>query len=194
MSNSSAARLTADDRLDIMELFAKYSWAIDLADPELAVQCFADDAYFDHLWQGRVQGHAAIIKNLEELWYDRQHWWFGRQHLFNHFLMEPETTPEGETGARVKSFFQIIQFNVDYGTSFVFGIGTRNDLCVKRDGKWLFKALYVNAWVNRDTVPWKGRVTMAARPGQPSPPQASDMKANPTGAPPELTRELSGAK
>ena len=194
MSSSLPARLTADDRLDIMELFAKYSWAIDLADPELAVQCFADDAYFDHLWQGRVQGHAAIIKNLEALWYDRQHWWFGRQHLFNHFLMEPETTPEGEAGARVKSFFQIIQFNVDYGTSFVFGIGTRNDLCVKRDGKWLFKTLYVNAWVNRDTVPWKGRVTMAARPVQPPPPQASDMKANPTGAPPELTRELSGAK
>ena len=193
MSRSSPAKLTAEDRLDIIELFAKYSWAIDLADPELAVSCFADDGYFDHLWQGRVQGHAAIIKNLEELWYDRQHWWFGRQHLFNHFLISPEATPEGEEGARVKSFFQIIQFNVDYGTNFVFGIGTRNDTCVKRDGKWLFKTLFVNAWVNRDTVPWKGRVTMAARPGQP-PPQTGDMKPNPTGSPPELTRELSGAK
>ena len=184
------AKLTVEDRLDIMELFAKYSWAIDLADAELVVQCFADDAYFDHLWQGRVQGHAAILKNLEELWYDRQAWWYGRQHLFNHFLMEPETTPEGEAGARVRSFFQIIQFNVEYGTNFVFGIGTRSDTCVKRDGKWLFKTLYVNAWINRDTVPWKGRVTVQARPGQP-PMQPAP---NPSGSPPELTRELSGAK
>ena len=184
-------KLTADDRLDIQELFARYSWAIDLADPELAVSCFADDGYFDHLWQGRVQGHDAIIKNLEELWYDRQHWWFGRQHLFNHFLMTPETTPEGEEGARVKSFFQIIQFNVDYGTNFVFGIGTRDDLCVKLDDKWLFKTLYVNAWVSRDTVPWKGKVTMKARPGMPPPMKP---EPNPSGSPPELTRELSGAK
>jgi hypothetical protein len=186
-------KLTADDRLDIMDLFARYSWAIDLADPEMVVGCFAEDAYFDHLWQGRVQGHAAILKNLEELWYDRQHWWFGRQHLFNHFLMTSEATPEGEEGARVKSFYQILQFNVDYGTNFVFGIGTRDDTLVKRDGKWLFKTLYVNAWVSRDTVPWKGEITMKARPGQPPLP-AMKPQPNPSGSPPEMTRELSGAK
>src|SRR4029079_6940185 len=76
-------KLSAEDRLDIKELFAKYSWAIDLADGPGAVACFAEDAYFDHLWQGRVQGHAAILKNLEALWYERQSWWFGRHHLFN---------------------------------------------------------------------------------------------------------------
>jgi SnoaL-like domain len=181
------SKLSTEDRLDIMELFAKYSWGIDLADADMAVSCFAEDGYFDHLWQGRVQGHPAILKNLQELWYDRQHWWFGRQHLFNHFLMTPEKTPEGELGARVKSFFQIIQFNVDYGTNFVFGIGTRNDLCVKRGGAWLFKHLYVNAWISRDTVPWRGEIKIAARPGQMPPPMP-----NPSGSPPELTRELSG--
>src|SRR5262249_38716213 len=93
----------------------------------------------------------------------------------------------GDESARVKSFFQIIQFNVDYGTNFVFGIGTRDDLCVKRGGRWLFKQLYVNAWVSRDTVPWRGEVTIAARPQMPSP------QPNPSGSPPELTRQLSGA-
>ena len=180
-------KLSIEDRLDIMELFAKYSWAIDLADAELAVSCFADDGFFDHLWQGRVQGHKAILKNLEELWYDRQHWWFGRQHLFNHQLMTAMTTEDGEEAARVKSFFQIIQFNVDYGTNFVFGIGTRDDLCVKRNGHWLFKQLYVNAWTSRDSVPWKGEIKIAARPQVPPP------HPNPSGSPPELTRELSGA-
>ena len=185
-----ADKLTVEDRLDITDVFARYSWGIDLADADKVVSCFADDAYFDHLWQGRVQGHAAILKNLEELWYDRQHWWFGRQHLFNHFLMEPVTTDEGEFGCRVKCFFQILQFNVDYGTNFVFGIGARDDLLVKRDGRWLFKTLYVNAWVSRDTVPWQGKVLLKARPGQGLPPPAP----NPNGAPPEMSRELSGAQ
>lgn len=163
-------QLSVEDRLDIQDLFARYSWAIDLADPDAAVACFAEDAYFDHLWQGRVQGHAAILKNLHELWYDRQSWWYGRQHLFNHFLMTPETSPEGEPGARVKSFYQIMQFNVDYGTNFLFGIGTRNDLCVKKNGAWLFKHLQVNAWTSRDQVPWKGEIRLAARPVAPAAP------------------------
>ena len=183
-----ADKLTAEDRLEIMELFARYAWGIDLADVDMVVSAFAEDAFFDHLWQGKVQGHAAILKNLEELWYDRQSWWYGRQHLFNHFIMEPLTLDNGEDGARVKSFFQIMQHNIDYGTNFVFGIGTRDDVCVKRNGKWLFKQLYVNAWVSRDTVPWKGKLLVKGRPAHLPPPQP-----NPSGSPPELTRELSGA-
>ena len=74
------------------------------------------------------------------------------------------------TRARVKTFFQIIQFNVDYSTNFVFGIGTRNDLLVKRNGVWLFKHLQVNGWTSRDTVPWKGEITMKAKPTAPAAP------------------------
>jgi hypothetical protein len=184
----SEIKLTAEDRLDIIELFAKYAWAIDLADPELAVQCFAEDGYFDHLWQGRVQGHEAILKNLESLWYDRQSWWYGRQHIFNHFLI----TPESADKAQVKSFFQIFQFNTDYNTNFVFGIGTRNDTVVKRGGKWLFHSLYVNAWTTRESVPWQGRIVMPPRPTAPA------SAGQPPGTPPELApregKELAGAK
>lgn len=158
------ARLSADDRLDIMELFARYAWGIDLADADAVVECFAEDAWFDHLWQGRVQGHEAILANLRKLWYDRQAWWIGRQHLFSHYIM----WPEGE-GARVRTFFQIIQFNVDYGTNFVFGIGTRNDLCVKRDGRWVFQNLYINAWTALEHVPWQGELLIPPKPTAPPP-------------------------
>jgi hypothetical protein len=158
----STANLSAEDRLDIQDLFARYAWAIDLADEELALTCFAKDCWFDHLWQGRVQGHEAIIENLHELWYHRQSWWFGRHHVFNTFLMTGENG-----GARVKSFFQIFQHNVDYKTNFVFGIGTRDDFCAKEDGVWVFKSLKVNAWTAVDQVPWKGKITMPARPGAP---------------------------
>ena len=106
-----------------------------------------------------MQGHAAIAENFKSLWYDRQQWWYGRQHLFNHFIMEPT-----ETGARVRCFFQIVQMSVDYGTNFLFGIGTRQDELVKEDGRWVFQSLHVNAWRGRDDVPWKGDVTLAERP------------------------------
>ena len=158
------ATMPAQDRVDIEETYARYAWGIDLADGELALSAFAEDGEFDHLWQGKVRGHAAILKALEELWYDRQSWWFGRHHLFNHFIMTPT-----ETGAHVRCFFQIIQFNTDYQTNFVFGIGTRDDTLVKIDGRWLFKTLYVNAWRSAQHVPWKGKIVMKDRPVVPVP-------------------------
>lgn len=174
--SDAARKLSAEDRLEIQELYAKYSWGIDLADAELALSVFADDAWFDHLWQGRVQGHAAIRKNLEELWYNRQHWWYGRQHLFNHFIMTP-TADGGEETARVRCFFQIIQFNVEYRTNFVFGIGTRDDVCVKRSSVWLFKQLYINAWSTREAVPWQGELKLTPGPGPRPQPAAAPRAA-----------------
>lgn len=164
--SSTALKLSADDRMDIIELYARYAWAIDLADAEEVKMCFAEDGHFDHLWQGRVQGHEAIVKNLETLWYGRGAWWYGRQHLFNHFRFFPET----EERVRVKCFNQIIQFNTEYNTNFVFGIGTRDDVVEKQDGRWLFKSLYVNAWLSRDDVPWKGEMRLPPpRPKRPDP-------------------------
>lgn len=152
-------RMPAQDKVDIEETYARYAWGIDLADETLLLSAFAEDAGFDHLWQGRSEGHAAILASMKELWYDRQHWWYGRHHLFNHFLMTPT-----EEGARVRCFFQIIQFNTEYGTNFVFGIGTRDDKLVKRNGFWLFKELFVNAWRTAEDVPWQGEIVMKGRP------------------------------
>ncbi|MEH3108216.1 MAG: nuclear transport factor 2 family protein [Sphingomonas fennica] len=162
--------LSALDRLEIQELYARYAWGIDLADMEMALSTFAEDAWFDHLWQGRVQGHAAIAENLKSLWYDRQSWWYGRQHMMNHFIMDP-LADEGT--ARVRCFFQILQFNTDYRTNFVFGIGTRDDILSRETGRWLFKTLTVNAWTEADQVPWKGNVVMKGRPnaGRPADPR-----------------------
>jgi hypothetical protein len=157
--NSETTRISADVRAEITELYARYAWGLDLADPDMLLSAFAEDGEFDHLWQGKAKGHEAILKNAQELWYNRQHWWFGRQHLFNHFIMEPCAE-----GVRVRCFFQILQFNVDYGTNFVFGIGTREDLCVQRNGRWVFKSLFVNAWRSQADVPWKGKVTLVGRP------------------------------
>ena len=53
-----------------------YAWGIDLADIDMALSTFAEDAWFDHLWQGKVQGHAAIRKNLEVAVVRPADWWY----------------------------------------------------------------------------------------------------------------------
>ena len=154
-------KLTAEDRLEIQELYSRYAWGIDLADADMAMSTFTQDCWFDHLWQGKVQGHEAILKNLQSLWNDRQSWWYGRQHIMNTFIMEEREQP-GELD--VRCFFQIIQFQTDYRTNFVFGIGTRIDHLTKKEGPWRFQSLKVNAWTEADQVPWQGEFLMTKRP------------------------------
>jgi hypothetical protein len=157
-------QLSALDRAEIQELYARYAWGIDLADLDMALSTFAQDAWFDHLWQGKVQGHAAITENLKSLWYGRQHWWIGRQHLMNHHIMDPR---EQEGEADVRCFFQIIQHNVEYRTNFVFGIGTRIDHVTRKEGRWKFQSLKVNAWTQLDDIPWQGEITLSRPPTAP---------------------------
>ena len=159
--------MPAQDRGEIEETYARYAWGIDLADEDMVRSAFSTEGSFDHLWQGKSTGHEAIIQSLHELWYDRQAWWIGRHHMFNHFIMTPT-----EEGARVKCFFQILQHNVEYKTNFVFGIGTRDDTLVKENGRWVFKTLFVNAWRGIDDIPWKGRLLLKG--GTASPPSHPD--------------------
>ena len=142
-------KLPVEDRLDIMELFAKYAWGLNTGDADEVLSCFAEDGYLEHLPQGRFHGQD-IRKLLDDLWYGKPGWFIGRQHLANHFLM----TREGDD-VRVKAFFSIVQHNLDYRTNFVFGLGNWDNLCTKRDGTWLFKAVTVCKWMG-DEIPWAG--------------------------------------
>ena len=40
--------------------------------------------------------------------------------------------------------FLIFQYNERYRMNFVFGLGTWNNFCTKRDGKWVLQPLKVN--------------------------------------------------
>lgn len=146
-----AAKLSVEDRLDIMDLFARYYWALDLGDAEGAAACYAEDASFDHLWQGERQGRDGIVDAFEELYYDRPSWWYGRQHNLSNMLVEAD----GD-GARVRAFFNILQHNVYYRMNFVFRVGTVEVRLVKRDGEWRFAEFRVNAWREPEDVPWRG--------------------------------------
>lgn len=148
-----AHRLSVEDRLDIQELFARYAWSLDFGDADGVVACFTPEGCLDHLWQGRLVGENAIRGALRELWYERPGW-IGRQHLANHILLERDEADRGPVRAR--AFFTIVQFDVDRRTSSVFGLGTWDNRCVKRDGAWLFELVQVKAWREAQEVPWMG--------------------------------------
>jgi hypothetical protein len=143
-------RLSADDRLDIEELFAKYCWGLNTGDIEAVLACFAEDGFLEHPPHDRVQGHDKIRASVEEIWYGRPGWFVGRQHLANQFLM----SREGE-GVRVKAYWTIAQRNLESMQMYLLSLGHWDNLCVKRGDTWLFKEHLVAIWKS-DSMPWVG--------------------------------------
>ncbi|HEY1698208.1 MAG TPA: nuclear transport factor 2 family protein [Trebonia sp.] len=144
----SRIKIPVEDRLEIMELFARYCWGLNTGDADAVLSCFAEGGSLEHLPQGVFQGED-IRKLLDHLWYAKPGWFIGRQHLANHFVMESL----GEQEVHVTAYFSILQHNLDYRTNFVFGLGNWDNVCTRQDGDWLFKSVAVVKWMG-DTVPW----------------------------------------
>lgn len=149
MTSTAGKKVAVQDRLEIMELFARYAWGLNTGDADAVVACFAEDGFLEHLPQGRFHGQD-IRRLLDHLWYDKAGWFIGRQHLANHFIM----TPEGDD-IRVKAMCSMLQHNVDYRTNFVFGLASWDNLCRKQHGEWKFQEVVVCKWMG-DGIPWVG--------------------------------------
>jgi 3-phenylpropionate/cinnamic acid dioxygenase small subunit len=144
------AKIPVEDRLDILELIARYAWALDIGDIDGYLACFTEDAYIDHGPQGRRHGHDGIKSTIDELWYSKPDHYLGRQHRMSQHIM----TPDG-ADVRIKCFWSILQQRVTTGESFVFGLGTWDTVATKIDDDWKFKAVHVGIWRGRN-VPWVG--------------------------------------
>ena len=160
MSASGSTRVSAEDRGEIIELYARYAWGLDLADPEMLLSAFAPDAEFDHLWQGKVKGHAAILENMQELWNKRQNWWFGRQHLFNHYIMEPQPKACGSLLLSDPAVQRRIRHELRVRHRHARGSCASNIT-----GVGCSRPCFINAWRTQADVPWKGEIKMVGRPG-----------------------------
>ena len=44
MVTAATARVTAEERAEIIELYARYAWGLDLADADMLLSAFAEDA------------------------------------------------------------------------------------------------------------------------------------------------------
>jgi hypothetical protein len=123
-----AGPLTARDRLDIMELYARHAWAMDGGDTEAFLDVFTPDAEaYNH------KGHAGIREYHRGFLQDSG--FPGSQHFALNWVFV-----EGDTSwHRVRAY--VMRFNRVPGTVTcqVVWLGYYNDLVVKQGDRWKFK-------------------------------------------------------
>jgi len=150
-------KVPIEDRIEIEELMARYSWALDTGDFEGYAACFTEDGWLEHWPQGRCVGREGLKRATDSLWYDTPNHYLGRQHRMSQIIMTPEhDDPDLIHGVRIKCFWSILQHDVVTFENRVFGLGTWDSLSVKGpDGDWRLKTVYVDLWI-QGHVPWVG--------------------------------------
>jgi ketosteroid isomerase-like protein len=125
-----AVNLSADDRLDIMDLYARYAWAMDGGDTEAFLDVFLPDAT---LYMARsATGHAALRTWHETFLKDSA--FPGSQHFATQFrVVEVD-------GDQVKMRVYVARLYRLPGTthSSVVWQGYYTDTVVKVDGRWYY--------------------------------------------------------
>ena len=138
MSDHSAA--SAEDKVEIQQLLARYAWTFDTGDIEGFVACFAEDAIlcedvFEEAdrWVGR-----QAIRSMAEHFFAHPSF-PGRQHHASQVLIEGDTQR-----CRVRAFCFVIT-GQDQPCSVVFS-GHYDDVVGKIDGRWLFQERLIRHW------------------------------------------------
>ncbi len=133
--------LSADDRLDIQAVTARYAWSLDTGDVEGFVACFTPDAVLT--WEAfetpdRWTG-AAELRAFAE-WFKALPGTPGRQHHITNVLIEGE----GEL-ARAKSYALVTdrQGEAPYPVRFA---GYYEDLLAKANGRWAIRERWIRDW------------------------------------------------
>jgi hypothetical protein len=120
------------DRLEIQELFARYSHAIDTMDWDLLDEVFAPDAHIDYTTMGGIAGGLQeqkdfLAANLPTLFKP------GYQHLVSNTLFEID----GDTARTRTLCFNPMVFEDNKHVLFC-GLWYR-DVLVRLDGRWRIK-------------------------------------------------------
>ena len=124
--------LSTQDKLEIIELAARYSMTIDQRMGEEWADCFAEDGLLISGNGNRGEGRAAFIEHMRKAKASGKqvrHW--GCNHIVE---------GEGDT-ARLRMYLMA----VDIGNGIApYVMGDYDDTVVKVNGKWKFKVRRVN--------------------------------------------------
>ncbi|GAB3201614.1 hypothetical protein GCM10027062_24280 [Nocardioides hungaricus] len=139
--------LTTQDRLEILELFARYNWALEMNRPEDAGALFAEDGVFDGA-SGVYHGPAEVARmgaksRASDGPINSQHW------ITNHVFTG--------TTERVEVRSMAMGPGMDGSTFHMTFQGYYVDDIVKVDGQWRFAYRYFRYWrgpVTEGAEPW----------------------------------------
>lgn len=139
-------KLTADDRAEIVELFARYAWAGDTGKLEDFLALFTPDGLFDGV-MGYFEGREGLTEMLAGMVAGPRS--FGIQHWVNNSVFD------GDDQRCVVKSMCFAPRRIENEHSIVF-VGYYIDTCVKVANRWLFK---VRRW-----RPWSGPVVRGEQP------------------------------
>jgi hypothetical protein len=132
--------LSAEDRLDITDLYARQAWAIDTGDIDTYVASFTSDAVLD--LARRHTGHQAI-REFAERFRREDPGLPGSQHVISQLLIRGD----GEQ-ASVRAYVTRTHRLPTRGRNNcqIIWAGYYTDRCVKQNGQWLIAEQVGRAW------------------------------------------------
>lgn len=139
--------LTTQDRLEIIELFARYNWALETNNPDAAGALFTPDGIFDGA-SGVYHGPAGVSEmgaksRISDGPINSQHW------ITNHVF--------SGTTHRCEVRSMAMGPGVEGDTFHMTFMGYYIDDIIKVDGQWRFKYRYFRFWggdVTEGAEPW----------------------------------------
>ena len=136
----------AQDRTEIYELYARYSWALDTGDTDGYMALFTDDAEAtEETADGglEVRTGKAEVRKLVLKFHERPDF-PGRQHQMGQFVFEPD--PEGGPDRWVVRSYAWATVNQPPAPPFLHWCGHIRDVVVKVDGVWLIRSKQIMGW------------------------------------------------
>ena len=134
------------DRLEIHELYARYSWALDTGDTDGYVALFTEDAEAtEETRTGALEvrkGHAEIRK-LVLKFHDRADF-PGHQHQMAQCVFAPD--PLGRPDHWVVRSYAWATINHPPGPPHLHWCGHVRDVVAKVDGVWLIRSKAIMGW------------------------------------------------
>ncbi len=152
-------KLTIEDRFEIMDLLARYSWALDMGEPTDLAETFTpngiliEEVFEDaDVWEGRegvekMARHYMASPNFP-----------GRQH---HVSM-PVFDKISDTHVKVKSFVFVTECHGEPPMVLRFS-GYYLDDIEKHDGEWLFSSRIIRLWDGEVLKNFPGKGSWAPR-------------------------------
>lgn len=144
----SPGKLGAEDRLDLIDLHARYAWAYDCSDADAYVTTFTADGSLAVAGGEPRTGHAAL-REFAAGQFVRQKSEPPIQHHNGHFQFHPQ--PDGSV--RVYCYWTMIQ-GADGEIGYrIRSTGFYDTLCVKQGDDWLIRQRTIHRW-NKNRAPW----------------------------------------
>ena len=135
-----------EDRLAILELYARYSWALDTGDTEGYLALFTDDAEaIEETRDGTIEVRRgrAEIRKLVLKFHDRPDF-PGHQHQMAQFVFDPD--PQGRADRWVVRSYAWATINHPPEPPHLHWCGHVRDVLAKVDGAWRIRSKQIMGW------------------------------------------------